>query len=52
MILGLSLFIFIEHNHFVTFPAVFTQLLWLVSLNVSQDNEVNLMFMRCLIVYV
>ena len=43
MLLGLSLFIFMKHHHFVTFPAVF-QVLWLVSLDVSLDNEVNLMF--------
>ena len=42
MLLGLSLFIFMKHHHFVTFPAVF-QVLWLVSLDVSLDNEVNLM---------
>ena len=35
MLLGLNVFIFIEHHHFVTFQAVFTQLLWLVSLDVS-----------------
>ena len=44
MLLGLSLLSFIKHRHFVTFPAVFTQLLWLLFLNVSWDNEVNLMF--------
>ena len=35
MLLGLSLFIFIEHHHLVIFQAVFAQLLWLESLDVS-----------------
>ena len=35
MLLGLSLFIFIQHHHFVIFQAVFAQFLSLVSLDVS-----------------
>ena len=43
MLLGLSLFIFIEQHGFLIFQAVFTQLLWLVTLDVSGDNEINRM---------
>ena len=43
MLLNLSLFIFMEHHYFWNFPAVFARLLWLVSLGVSRDNEINSM---------
>ena len=43
MLLGLSLIIFIEHHYFVIFQVAFTQLLWLVSLDVSRDNAAEIM---------
>ena len=40
ILLNLSLFIFMEHYYFEDFPAVFTRVLWLVSLGVSRDNGI------------
>ena len=37
----MRVFILIEHHHYRDFPAVFTQLLWLISLGVSRDSEIN-----------